>query len=129
MSGVLQEFEDYKSALLLLLNNVAFKPPENYWQKFSLKLRSGTSLSDFKNYLQDKLDYLLSLLQAPLLGPIPGFVFSILLLIVAAVGFSSLFRSGGYPSNSLVNNLIISEGQLLSARDDGLLTIYTVSQK
>ncbi len=124
-----REFEDYKAALLLLLNSVSFKPPENYWQKFGLKLRSSSFFSDLKIGLQERLDYLLSLLRAPLLGPIPGYVFSLIVLAVAAVGFSSLFGSGRYPSHSLVNNLIISEGQLLSAKDDGLLTIYTVSQK
>ena len=124
-----KEFEDYKATLGLLQKTLIFKPPENYWEKFRLKLNSYPPLLELRNYLRAKLDFLFSLLQTPLLGPIPAYVFSLLLLIFAAFGFSSLSKSGGYSSRNLVNNLIIYEGQLLSASDDGFLTIYTVSQK
>jgi hypothetical protein len=125
----LKEFEEYNAALGLLQKALDFKPPANYWEGFSPKKNSTFPLFDFKSYLREKLDKFLALLRTPLLGKIPAYVFSVLLLIGAAIGLSSVFRSGGYSSGSLVNNLIIYEGQLLSAKDDGLLTIYTVSQK
>jgi hypothetical protein len=124
-----KEFEEYNAALGLLQKALDFKPPANYWEGFSPKKNSTFPLFDFKSYLREKLDKFLALLRTPLLGKIPAYVFSVLLLIGAAIGLSSVFRSGGYSSGSLVNNLIIYEGQLLSAKDDGLLTIYTVSQK
>ena len=125
----LREFEEYNTALNLLQKALDFKPPDNYWEGFNLKKSVAYPLFDFRSYLREKLDKLLALLRTPLLGPVPAYVFSVLLLIGAAIGFSSVFRSGTYTSSSLVNNLIIYEGQLLSAKDDGLLTIYTVSQK
>lgn len=124
-----KEFEEYNAALNLLKKTLDFSPPEGFWQGFSPKNSTSFPLFDFKNYLREKLDALLSLLRTPLLGPVPAYVFSVLIFIGAAIGFSSIFRTGTYSSGSLVNNLIIYEGQLLSAKDDGLLTIYTVSQK
>lgn len=124
-----KEFEEYNTALNLLQKTLDFKPPDNYWEGLNLKKSAAYPLFDLKSYLREKLDKLLALLRTPLLGPVPAYVFSVLLLIGAAIGFSSVFRSGTYTSSSLVNNLIIYEGQLLSAKDDGLLTIYTVSQK
>jgi len=125
----LKEFEGYKASLGLLQKTLTFKPPQNYWEKFSFELRSYPPLLDLKSYFQDRLDFLFSLLRTPLLGPIPAYIFSLLLLIFASFSFSSLFRSGEYNPSNLVNNLIINEGQLLSASDDGFLTIYTLSQK
>ncbi len=124
-----KEFAKFKAVLGLLKKTLDFKPPENYWEGFSHKKNSAFPQSDFKGYWQEKLETLLGLLRTPLLGPVPAYVFSVLLLIFAAISFSSVFRSGAYGSGNLVNNLIIYEGQLLSAKDDGLLTIYTVSQK
>ena len=125
----LKEFEEYNAALNLLQKTLDFKPSDNYWEGFSPKKSVAYPLFDLKSYLREKLDKLSALLRTPLLGPVPAYVFSVLLLICAAIGFSSMLRSGTYSSGSLVNNLIIYEGQLLSAKDDGLLTIYTVSQK
>ena len=125
----LNEYEGYKASLGLLKKTLAFKPPQNYWEKFSLELKSYPPLLNFKSYFQDKVDFLFSLLRTPLLGPIPAYVFSLLLLIFATFSFSSLFRSGEYYPSNLVNNLIINEAQFLSASDDGFITIYTVSQK
>jgi len=124
-----KEFEEYNAAVNLLQKTLNFKPTDNYWEDFSPKRSDAYPLLDFNSYFREKLDKLLALLRTPLLGPVPAYVFSVLLLIGAAIGFSSVFRSGTYTSSSLVNNLIIYEGQLLSAKDDGLLTIYTVSQK
>lgn len=124
-----KEFAEYKAALVLLKKTLDFKPPDNYWEDLSHKKSSPLPQSDFKGYLREKLETLLGWLRTPLLGPVPAYVFSVLLLLFAAISFSSVFRSGTYGSGNLVNNLIIYEGQLLSAKDDGLLTIYTVSQK
>jgi len=128
-SECFKEFEEYNATLNLLQKTLDFKPPKNYWEGFSPRRNSVFPLFDLKSYLHEKTDKLLALLRTPLLGPIPAYVFSVLLLICAAIGLSSVFRAGTYSSGSLVNNLIIYEGQLLSAKDDGLLTIYTVSQK
>jgi hypothetical protein len=125
----LNEFESYRTALGLLQNNLDFNPSENYWGKFGLERKSYPSFFDLKSYFLDKMEYLLSLLRTPLLGPIPAYVFSFLILIFVSFSFSSVLRTTGYKPSKLVSNLIINEAQLLSAKDDGLLTIYTISQK
>ncbi len=125
----LREYQSYKTALSLLQNNFSFKPPENYWEKFSLEPRSYPSILDLKSWIRDKWELLSSLLRTPLWGPIPTYVFSFLLLIFVGLGLSSAFRSEGYRHNKLVSNLIIYEGKLLSASDDGFVTIYKVSTK
>jgi hypothetical protein len=125
----LKEYHSYKTALSLLQTNFTFKPPENYWEKFSLEPRSYPSVFDLKNLIRDKLELLLSLLRTPLLGPVPAYVFSFLLLIFVSFGLSSAFRSEGYRHDKLVSNLITYEGKLLSASDDGLITIYKVGTK
>jgi hypothetical protein len=125
----LREYQSYKTARSLLQNNFTFKPPEDYWEKFSFEPKSYPPVFDLKSLIQDKLEHWLSLLRTPLLGPIPAYVFSFLLLIFVSFGLSSAFRSDGYKPNKLVSNLIIYEGKLLSASDDGLITIYKVSTK
>jgi hypothetical protein len=125
----LRDFEEYNATLDLLQKTLDFEPPDNYWEGFGPKRNTAFPLFDVKSYLREKMETLLALLRTPLLGPIPAYAFSVLLLICAAIGFTTAFRAGTYSSGKLVNNLIIYEGQLLSAKDDGLLTIYTVSQK
>ena len=125
----LKEFNDYQAALELLQNNLAFEPPQNYWERFSLESRRYSQIMDLKSKILDKLEYFISLLRTPLLGPIPAYAFSFLLLIFITLSFSSVFKFGNYKRSNLVSNLIINEAQFLSAYDDGLLTIYTISQK
>ena len=46
----LKEFNDYQAALELLQNNLAFEPPQNYWEKFSLGSRRYSQIMDL-NYV------------------------------------------------------------------------------
>ena len=125
----LQEFKGYKTALDMLQSNLAFDPPQNYWEKFNLEQSYYSKLLDLKSNILDSLEYFFSLLRTPILGPIPTYVVSLLLLIFITLSFSTVFKIGDYNRGNLANNLIINEAQFLSASDNGLLTIYTISQK
>ncbi|MDH4223785.1 MAG: hypothetical protein OEV55_09635 [candidate division Zixibacteria bacterium] len=125
----LEEFKGYQTALDLLQSNLTFEPPQNYWEKFNLEQSYYSKLLDLKSNILDSLEYFFSLLRTPILGPIPTYVVSLLLLIFITLSFSTVFKIGDYNRGNLANNLIINEAQFLSASDNGLLTIYTISQK
>jgi len=105
-----------------------FEVPQNYWNDFSLNLASQKPYSFLSRLWANQISETIGFLKIPLLGPVPAYVFSVLLLVFLALGlFPTLFSEK--KMERWPNNLVIAENQLISAVDDGRVTIYMVETK
>ncbi|MCK4428321.1 MAG: hypothetical protein KAW16_07555, partial [candidate division Zixibacteria bacterium] len=115
-------------SLNLVKEVINFEEPEDFWQDYQVDVRRKIPSPPLWQKLSGKMESLTSLIKTPLFGPIPAYVFSAALLLFLAVGLyptlSPSERSEGFD-----NNLVVYEGELLSAIDDGGVTIYTVGNR
>ena len=121
----LSEFRLHQSSLNLVKRIINFEESEDFWQDYQVDLRRKIPSPPLWQKLSGKMENLASLIKTPLFGPLPAYVFSFVLLLFLAVGlYPSL--SPSKHSESFDSDLVVYEGELLSAVDDGGVTIYTV---
>jgi hypothetical protein len=121
------EFQLHKSSLNLVKEAINFETPEGFWQDYQVDVKRKIPTPPLWRTLLEKMENLTSLIQTPLFGPIPAYVFSVILLLFLALGlYPALSPSKGSPGFD--NNLVVYEGELLSAVDEGGVTIYTVGK-
>jgi hypothetical protein len=124
----LSEFHLHQSSLNLVKEVINFEEPEGFWQDYQVDVKRKIPSSPLWQKLLERMENLASLIKTPLFGPIPAYVFPVIVLLFLAMGLfpalSTSKHSGGFD-----NNLVVYEGELLSAVDDGGVTIYTVGNK
>lgn len=124
----LSEFDLHQSSLNLVKRVINFEESEDFWQDYQVDLRRKIPSPPLWVKLSGKLESVASLIKTPLFGPLPAYVFSFVLLLLLAVGlFPSL--SPSRHSEGFDSNLVVYEGELLSAVDDGGVTIYAVGSR
>ena len=124
----LSEFHLHQSSLNLVKEVINFEETEDFWQDYQVDVRRKIPSPPLWQKLSGKMESLAGLIKTPLFGPIPAYIFSVLLLLFLAVGlYPTLFLSE-HPEG-FDNNLVVYEGELLSAIDDGGVTIYTVGSR
>ena len=124
----LSEFHLHQRSLNLVKEIIDFEEPKDFWQDYQVDVRRKIPSPPLWRKLSGKMENLASLIKTPLFGPIPAYVFSAILLLFLAVGLYPALS----PSKHLEgfdNNLVVYEGELLSAIDDGGVTIYTVGNR
>ncbi|MFQ6002719.1 MAG: anti-sigma factor family protein [Candidatus Zixiibacteriota bacterium] len=126
--GCLSEFQLYQRTVTLVKEVTNFEEPEDFWQDYRVDVGRKIPYPPLWQKLLVKFEDLSSLIKTPLFGPIPAYVFSAVLLLFLAIGLYPAFSSSKY-SEGFENNLVVYEGELLSAIDDGGVTIYTVGNR
>jgi hypothetical protein len=108
---------------------LTFDVPENYWEKYQKSLFPRLSrVSPQKSSWKSKLESLVHFLKIPLLGPVPTFVFPLIILFFLFMGLYPSFTQDK-SSTAFKNNLVIYEDESLSSKDDGQLTIYSMGKR
>jgi hypothetical protein len=121
----LSEFHLQQESLSLVKKIIDFERPEDFWQDYEVDVRRKISPPPLWQKLLGKMENVASLIKTPLFGPIPAYVLSAVFLLFLAAGlYPTLSSSKG--AKDLDSNLVVYEGELLSAVDDGGVTIYTV---
>ncbi len=124
----LSEFHLHQKSLNLVKQVINFDQPEDFWQDYQVDVRRKIpSLPLWQKFLGKTEDFA-SLIKTPLFGSIPAYVFSAVLLLFLAAGLYPTLSSSK-PAKDLDSNLVVYEGELLSAIDDGGVTIYTVGTR
>lgn len=124
-----KEFDFYRNSLTLMKKVLSFDVPEDYWSEYEKSLTPRlSSVSPHRKWLKDRLESVVQFLRVPLLGPVPAFVFSLIILAFLFIGLYPSFVQHK-SSQTFKNNLIIFEGQLLSSNDDGRMTIYSMGKR
>lgn len=122
------EFQLHQSSLNLVKEVINFEVPEGFWQDYQVDVKRKIPSSPLWRKLLREMENVASLIKTPLFGPIPAYVFSVIVLLFLAMGLYPTFStSKGSPGFD--NNLVVYEGELLSAVDEGGVTIYTVGNR
>ena len=124
-----KEFDFCQNSIKMMKKVLAFDVPQNYWEELKKSLSPRLSAAEpQKESWKDKLEPLVEFLRAPLLGPVPTFVFSIIVLSFLLFGLYPTFTQSK-TAKGFKNNLVINEGELLSSMDNGKLTIYSMGKR
>jgi len=124
-----KEFDFCQNSLKLMRKILSFDVPEHYWEEYQKSLSPRLSrVSRQKKLLKSKLESLLQFLKTPVLGPVPTFVFSLIILVFLFAGLYPAFVQDK-SSRSFKNNLVIYEGESLNSMDNGQLTIYSMGKR
>jgi hypothetical protein len=122
------EFSLLQNSMQVLKENLTFEESEDFWKDYRLDLKLRIPVMSLWKRLWAEVEQWTSLIRTPVLGPVPAYVFSFVLVVLIALsmlpGFLSPRRVEAFN-----NNLVIYEGGLLSAVDDGGVTIYTLKGK
>ena len=123
-----KEFEAYTSYLNLIRGTLNFEEPKDYWESYRLTLTGSRIKRRLWRSWWEKVSGFSYFLRTPVLGPVPAYVFSFALIVFLAFGFYPSLGKQKAPS-TFTDNLVISEGELYSATDEGGMTIYKVRNR
>jgi len=119
------EFSFHQKSINLLKDVINFQESKDFWEGYQVDLKRKIPPSPFWSRVWTKMEGLTSLFRTPVLGPVPAYVFSFTVLALLTLslypGFFSSKNVEGFK-----NNLVVYEGELLSAVDDDGVTIYTL---
>jgi hypothetical protein len=122
------EFSTQIKSIDLLKKVVTFEGSESFWEGYRVNLQRSIPTLSFWSRVWTKVEGWTSLFKTPILGPVPIYAFSFALIVILTLGFYPGFLSSE-KTTGFKNNLVVHEGELLSAVDDGGLTIYTWESK
>ncbi|MFH1336996.1 MAG: zf-HC2 domain-containing protein [Candidatus Zixiibacteriota bacterium] len=122
------EFSLIQSSMQVLRETLTFKESEDFWKDYRVDLKLRIPAMSLWKRVWAEVEQWTSLIRTPVLGPVPAYVFSFVLVILIALSILPGFLSP-QRAEAFSNNLVIYEGGLLSAVDDGVVTIYTLKGK
>ena len=124
-----KEFDFCQNSLKLMKKVLSFDVPEDYWEEYQRSLSPRLSrVSRQKEFLKSSFESVIQFLKTPLLGPVPTFVFSLVILAFLFVGLYPAFTQSK-SSKDFKNNLVINEEESLNSMDNGHLTIYSMGKR
>ncbi|KPL03986.1 MAG: hypothetical protein AMJ90_02430 [candidate division Zixibacteria bacterium SM23_73_2] len=123
-----KEFDFYNNSIEMIKNSFKFEAGENFWELYESVLSHKLSNISAKNRILNWLDDFFQFLKTPILGPLPAYVFSILIFLFVLLGLYPAFHSRTL-SEGFENNLVINDEEIFSSIDDGGVTIYSVDKK
>lgn len=119
------EFSLHQNSINLLKEMVHFEESEDFWKDYQVDLRRRLPALPLWRRAWAKVEDWTSLVMTPILGPIPAYAFSFAAIALLAFSLYSGHLSPKQ-AQAFSNNLVVFEGDLLSAVDDGGVTIYTL---
>ena len=107
----------------LIKEHSSFVAPENFWENYWSSLKEKLAFPQSKSLIANKAETLFSFLKTPLIGPVPAYVFTFLIILFLGVG---LYPNIGKKnlSERFTNSLVISQGSYVALWDEGSSTIY-----
>jgi len=119
------EFSLHLKSINLLKEVISFEESKDFWEGYQVNLKRKISPIPFWSRAWRKMERLTSLIRTPILGPIPAYVFSFALIALLTLSLYPDFLSSK-KTEGFSNNLVVYEGELLSAVDEQGVTIYTL---
>lgn len=123
-----QEFSLHQKSIDFVKEAVSFQGTKDFWEDYqvnvSRKIPSGSRWSKVRT----KVEGLVCLFRTPVLGPVPAYIFS---LVVIALLMVSLYPGFFSPRDTkgFRNDLVPYELEVISTEDNGVETIYTFANK
>ncbi len=122
------EFSLHLKSINLLKDVRNFEESKDFWEGYEVNLKRKIPPFPFWSRVWTKIEGFTSLFRTPVLGPVPAYVFSFVLIALLTLSlYPSLVSSKN--AKGFKNNLVVYEGELLSAVDDEGVTIYTLEDR
>ncbi len=119
------EFSFHQSSINLVKEIFRLEESEEFWEGYTINLKRKIPSPPLWTRAWKKVEGLTSLFRTPILGPVPAYVFSFAIILLLSLSLYPGFFSSS-KMERFKNNLVVYEGELLSAVDDGGVTIYTI---
>ncbi|HEX9916884.1 MAG TPA: hypothetical protein VGB16_04025 [candidate division Zixibacteria bacterium] len=118
--------ELHKASINMFKQALSFEDKGMSWEGFVEQAPLEAQHLSWLSSIREKMKELLRLIATPVLGPVPAYVFSLFLILVAGLGaYSSLSRE----KILVLENVIVLDREYLSSVDDGEKTVYLVNRK
>jgi hypothetical protein len=118
--------ELHKASIDMFKQALSFEDKEMSWEGFVEQVPLEAQRLSWFSSIREKMNELVRLIVTPVLGPVPAYVFSLFIILVAGLGvYSSLPRGRALG----LENVIVQDKEYLSSVDDGEKTVYLVSQR
>lgn len=119
------EFSLHQGSINAVKEAVSFQESRDFWKGYQVNVERRVPSASLLSKVRAEVEGLTSLFRTPILGPVPAYVFSLVLIAVLSVSLYPQFLSSR-STEAFANDLVAYEGELISAVDDGVETIYTV---
>jgi hypothetical protein len=118
----------HQNSIHLLKEVTHFEETEDFWVDYQVDLKRKIPDPPIWRRMWTKMEKLTGFIVTPVLGPVPAYVFSLVIVVLVALSLYSGVL-GPKTAQAFNNNLVVYEGNLLSAADDGGVTIYTLGSR
>jgi len=122
------EFTLHQNYTDVLKKIIHFEESTDFWNDYQVDLKMKIYTPAWWKRAWTKMEEFTSLVMTPILGPLPAYVFSFVIVALLAFSLYSGLLSTK-TAQAFSNNLVVYEGDLLSSVDDGGVTIYTLGGK
>ena len=123
--GCSREYSFHQNSMQLLKEIIHFEESEDFWKDYLVDVNASIQPTPWWKRLRTEVEQWTGLIRTPILGPIPAYVFSFVVIVILGLSLLPGFLSP-QRAEAFTNSLVINEGGLLSAVDDGGVTIYTL---
>lgn len=122
------EFTLHQNSINLLKEIIHFEESEDFWNDYQVDLKRKIADPPIWRRMWTKMEKLTGFILTPVLGPVPAYAFSLVIVVLFALSLYSGVL-GPKTAQAFNNNLVVYEGNLLSSIDDGGVTIYTLGNR
>ncbi len=123
------EFSLNQRSMNFVKEAVSFQESKDFWKDYRVNLERRIPSTSLLSRVWTKVEALTSIFGTPVLGPVPGYVFSFVLIALVTVSLYTEFLSAGNNAERFSNDLVPYEVELVSSADDGVKTIYMFANR
>jgi hypothetical protein len=108
---------------------VSFQESGDFWKDYRVNLERPIPSASLLSRIWTKVEALTTIFGTPLLGPVPGYVFSFVLIALVTVSLYADFLSAKNNAQRFSNDLVPYGVELVSSADNGAETIYVFASR
>jgi hypothetical protein len=120
-----REFSLQQNSMQFLKEIIHFEESEDFWKDYQVDLKTRIPPTPWWGRLRTEVEQWASLIRTPILGQVPAYVLSFVVVILLALSLLPGLLSP-QRAEAFTNCLVVYEGGLLSTVDDGGVTIYSL---
>lgn len=120
-----REFTLHQNSSQWLKESTNFEESEDFWKDYQVDVKTRIPPTPWRRRLRAEVEQWASLIRTPILGPVPAYVLSFVVVVLLALSLLPGFLSP-QRAEAFTNSLVVYEGGLLSTVDDGGVTIYSL---
>jgi hypothetical protein len=123
------EFSLNQRSMSFVKEAVSFQESGDFWKDYRVNLERPIPSTSLLSRIWTKVEALTTIFGTPVLGPVPGYVFSFVLIALVTVSLYADFLSAKNNAQRFSNDLVPYGVELVSSADNGAETIYVFASR